>query len=218
MIKEIRIHFRKCGQVKYISHLDLMRTMTRAVRRAGIPVWYTEGFNKHPYLTFAAPLSLGVEGLSESMDNKLIQDIDMEDIVSGLNSVLPSGLEVYSAGTPVMKAGDIDKAVYRLTFPVKPKDFAAFLEQDSITVEKRTKKGGQRLIELKPFIEQGAISQKDDGSTVMEVTLPCSSTQTINPLLIVSACKNYFADKGQQHIFCDVLRLDLLDGQGNSFK
>ncbi|MDD2362439.1 MAG: TIGR03936 family radical SAM-associated protein [Oscillospiraceae bacterium] len=218
-MKEIRIFFRKCGRAKYISHLDLMRTMTRAVRRAGIPVWYTQGFNKHPYITFAAPLSLGFEGLTESMDIKLIQDIGMEDIVADMNSVLPSGIEVYSAAEPVMKAGDIEKAIYKLTFSIRLKDFAAFIEQDSITAEKRTKKGGLRLIELKPFIEQANISENEDGSAVMEVTLPCGSTQTINPLLIVSVCNKFFADKGlQSHIFCDVLRLDLLDGQGNSFK
>ena len=144
-MKEIRIFFRKCGRAKYISHLDLMRTMTRAVRRAGIPVWYTQGFNKHPYITFAAPLSLGFEGLTESMDIKLIQDIGMEDIVADMNSVLPSGIEVYSAAEPVMKAGDIEKAIYKLTFSIRLKDFAAFIEQDSITAEKRTKKGGLRL-------------------------------------------------------------------------
>ncbi|MBQ9964192.1 MAG: DUF2344 domain-containing protein, partial [Clostridia bacterium] len=58
----MRITFSKTGSARYISHLDLNRTMTRAVRRAGLPIWYTEGFNRHPYLTFAAPLSLGYEG------------------------------------------------------------------------------------------------------------------------------------------------------------
>ena len=48
----VRIWFRKTGRVKYVSHLDIMRCMTRAVRRAQIPLWYTEGFNPHPYLNF----------------------------------------------------------------------------------------------------------------------------------------------------------------------
>ena len=66
-MKDIRIRFEKTGRARYISHLDLTRAMTRAVRRAGLPIWYTEGFNKHPYLTFAAPLSLGFEGTDESL-------------------------------------------------------------------------------------------------------------------------------------------------------
>ena len=67
----VRIFFSKSGRARYISHLDLNRTMTRAVRRAGLPIWYTEGFSRHPYLTFAAPLSLGFEGERETMDLRL---------------------------------------------------------------------------------------------------------------------------------------------------
>ncbi|HBT64885.1 MAG TPA: hypothetical protein DEB10_09535, partial [Ruminococcaceae bacterium] len=85
-MKEVRIRFRKIGRAKYISHLDLTRTMTRALRRAGIPIWYTEGFNRHPYVTFASPLSLGFEGLCESMDIRLVQDMPMEELVAVLNS------------------------------------------------------------------------------------------------------------------------------------
>ena len=54
--------------------------MTRVIRRAGIPLWYTEGFNRHPYITFAAPLSLGYEGLRESMDLRLEEELPMEEL------------------------------------------------------------------------------------------------------------------------------------------
>ena len=61
----VRIWFKKMGMSRYVSHLDLMRAMTRAIRRANLPLWYTEGFNPHPYMTFALPLSLGMESLCE---------------------------------------------------------------------------------------------------------------------------------------------------------
>ena len=67
-MRNVRIRFSKTGRARYISHLDLSRVMQRSLRRAGIPLWYTEGFNRHPYVTFAAPLSLGFEGLQETMD------------------------------------------------------------------------------------------------------------------------------------------------------
>ena len=60
-MQNIRIFFEKRGRVKYISHLDLMRAMSRAVRRAALPIWYTEGFNPKPYLSFPLPLPLGQE-------------------------------------------------------------------------------------------------------------------------------------------------------------
>ena len=88
-MKTVRIWFRKIGAAKYISHLDLNRCMARAMRRAAIPAWVTEGFNPHLFLTFALPLSLGQEGLDESMDIKLPDDFPIETLPDRLNAVLP---------------------------------------------------------------------------------------------------------------------------------
>ena len=49
-MREVRLRFSKTGRLKYISHLDINRAMSRALKRAGIPLWYTEGFNPHPYM------------------------------------------------------------------------------------------------------------------------------------------------------------------------
>ena len=66
----IRVWFTKTGEASYISLLDLQRVMQRALKRSGLPVWYTLGFNPHIYMTFAAPLSLGQESLAETVDFK----------------------------------------------------------------------------------------------------------------------------------------------------
>ncbi|MDR3206846.1 MAG: TIGR03936 family radical SAM-associated protein, partial [Oscillospiraceae bacterium] len=63
-----RISFAKTGRARYISHLDLMRTLQRSFARAGLPLGYTEGFNPHPYLSVARPLPVGVAGLGELAD------------------------------------------------------------------------------------------------------------------------------------------------------
>ena len=60
-MKSTRIWFHKFGTAKYISHLDLNRCVARAFHKAKLPMWYTEGFNPHAFVTFALPLSLGVE-------------------------------------------------------------------------------------------------------------------------------------------------------------
>ena len=57
-MREVRLRFSKTGRLKYISHLDINRAMSRALKRAQIPLWYTEGFNPHPYMSFSLPLSL----------------------------------------------------------------------------------------------------------------------------------------------------------------
>ena len=76
----VRVWFKKMGMSRFVSHLDLMRAMTRALRRADVPLWYTEGFNPHPYITFALPLSLGMESLCESMDMRIEGDSTNEEI------------------------------------------------------------------------------------------------------------------------------------------
>jgi len=223
-VKEIRIRFKKIGRAKYISHLDLTRTMIRAVRRAGIPVWYTEGFNRHPYVTFAAPLSLGFEGLNECMDTRLVEDMPMEEMVTRLNSVLPEGIEVIKASDPVMKPGDIAFAQYRLSF-LKGKfkgiegNIREFLARDSILVEKKTKKGDSKKIDLMPLLEKAAI-ETGDSAVMLEVTLPCSSTETVNPGLISAALNDFLTEKydGENKLFCDITRRDLLNAEGLPFE
>ena len=67
--------------------------MSRALKRAQIPLWYTEGFNPHPYMSFSLPLSLGVESLCESVDLRIIGDITNDEIKYRLNNVLPQDIK-----------------------------------------------------------------------------------------------------------------------------
>lgn len=217
VLKEIRIRFSKTGRAKFISHLDLMRTMTRAVRRAAIPVWYTEGFNRHPYLKFASPLSLGFEGLDESMDVRLIKDMPAADIVDRLNRVLPDGLRVHRAGEPVMKLSDIAFARYRMNFKDNNNNLSKFVTEQNIIAKKRTKKGLVRDIELSPFLNKAdLIKNRNDNELCL--ILPCGS-ETINPALVVTAYEEYIEQCQGQHIkvLCDIARLALLNGDGHLF-
>lgn len=93
-MREVRLRFSKTGRLKYISHLDINRAMSRALKRAQIPLWYTEGFNPHPYMSFSLPLSLGVESLCESVDLRIIGDITNDEIKNRLNNVLPQDIKI----------------------------------------------------------------------------------------------------------------------------
>ena len=217
-MKDIRIRFEKTGRARYISHLDLTRAMTRAVRRAGLPIWYTEGFNKHPYLTFAAPLSLGFEGTDESMDLRLLEELPMEELVRRMNAVLPDGLHATGAGEPVHKVGELAAARYRLTFTGDVSRMADFLAQESIPAEKRTKKGGVKTIDLKPSLTGARWEETGDGALTMEVVLPCSSTETINPSLITAAYSAFVVNGGEPAVSCRVLRTALYAADGALFR
>lgn len=89
-MKSVRIWFEKRGLAIYTSHLDMNRCLTRAVRRANIPLWYTEGFNPHPYITFLLPLPLGQEGRREPLDIRIEDDeMPFAEIVDRLNALCP---------------------------------------------------------------------------------------------------------------------------------
>ena len=88
-MKTVRVFFAKEGRLKYISHLDVTRCLARVFKRSRLPIWYTQGFNPHAYLTFALPLPLGVESCCESFDFRLTEEVSCEEVTDRLNAVLP---------------------------------------------------------------------------------------------------------------------------------
>lgn len=213
MLKNVRIIFSKTGRSKYVSHLDLMRTMTRAMRRAAIPLWYTEGFNRHPYLTFAAPLSLGYEGLRESMDIRLEDDMAYEQLVDQLNAVLPEGIRAVSAGEAVAKVKELTAAVYRMDLPCGQECVCSLLNAPEILVEKRTKKKTMKTMDIHPYFSKAMVDSDGEDRCIMTVTLPCGSAENINPGLFISALEKYVGSS----VDAKILRLQLLKSDGNEF-
>ncbi|QIB26274.1 TIGR03936 family radical SAM-associated protein [Caloranaerobacter azorensis] len=92
----IRVRFSKKDDMKYISHLDLMRLFQRAFRRADIPVKYSQGFNPHPKFSLATALPIGVTSDGEYMDVELENDIDKDEFINRINDVLPDGIKILS--------------------------------------------------------------------------------------------------------------------------
>ena len=115
--QNIRIRFSKTGAMRFISHLDLNRTMARAFRRAGLPIAYSEGFNPRPKLVFGLNLSIGAESKCEILDTQLTQEMEYEDIMQRLNDTLPEGLDVYYVKRPVMPTKTIGFCDYEITIP-----------------------------------------------------------------------------------------------------
>jgi len=213
VLKTVRIVFEKRGRAKFISHLDLTRTMTRVVRRASIPLWYTEGFNRHPYLTFAAPLSLGYEGLRETMDLRLEEELPYEELVDRLNSAMPEGLRVVSAADAVCKPGDLFAATYLLHFDCSADELTALLSRPEILVEKKTKKKTTKTVDIRPAFARAQVKPCDQGASVT-VTLPCNSAETINPGLLLTALNAGREQPAHIH----VIRQELLTKDGVPFR
>ena len=158
----------------------------RAVKRCKLPVWETQGFNPHIYITFALPLALGTEGICESLDTKLTEDISFEEICERLNSALPRDIRVLSAAEPVYKNTDIEKSEYEIRIVTDYEKLSAFFAQDRIITEKKTKKGVSE-IDLKPAIE---IAEMSEG--FIRMRLPSGTQTNINANLVFEAFEKHF--------------------------
>ena len=107
MSEKLRLRFEKTGRAVYISHLDLMHTMQRAFNRAGYRLKYSEGFNPHPQIAIALPLSVGAASRCEIMDFKLLEDPDLAELPARLTAAMPEGVRVLEAYEPSRKVAEL---------------------------------------------------------------------------------------------------------------
>lgn len=187
--------------------------MTRAVRRAGIPLWYTEGFNRHPYLTFASPLSLGFESEGEIMEIRLVEDMPLAQVTDRMNAALPEGFRVLETFEAVHKVRDLQLAGYRLEIALPADTVTDLLAQPEILVEKRTKKKTMKTVDIRPAFENAVVTATATGCCV-QVQLPVSSENTVNPTLLITALT---AKTGETPVYT-VTRIGLYLADGKDFK
>ncbi|SDN36373.1 radical SAM-linked protein [Acetanaerobacterium elongatum] len=217
-LNNVRIRFSKLGRAAYISHLDMMRCMQRALKRSKIPVWYTQGFNPHMYVTFAMPLSLGFESVYETMDFKLTEELAMPSLIKRLNEALPPEIRVLQAAEPQKKFEDIAFSEYQLTVHgTQPDNFLplweAFIAQPEIMSQKKTKKGFKE-VNLKDYIGEASAS-KQEGNVVIALRLTAGVNEGLNPSLLIKAFQQQ-NPSSFSHI--TVLRTILLDKELHPFE
>ncbi|SHM23693.1 TIGR03936 family radical SAM-associated protein [Ruminococcus flavefaciens] len=188
----VRATFEKCGRAKYISHLDLNRCMLRTFRRSRLPIWYTEGFNPHPYYSFALALSLGFESSCEILDFNLNEDISFDEIRDKLNAVMPEGMRIIKVAEQKQKITAIAKAEYSFSLISGDTErlFDAVQEliaSPEINIEKKTKKG-IKTVDIKPDLEI-LFCEKADNSVKISMYLPAGTQTNYNPTLFIEALK-----------------------------
>ena len=190
-MQEIRLRFSKTDTAKYISHLDINRAFQRALSRAKIELWYIEGFNPHPYMSFSLPLSLGVESLCENVDIRILNDISPEEIKNKMNAVLPSGIRIVDVYDDFMDSSEIAYSDYVYKFEFKDNETALkkiedVLNQDEILALKKGKKGKKRIMketDIKQFIDKYNISIRDN-QIVLNIRLLAGPDKNLNPSLL----------------------------------
>lgn len=190
---DVRMFYEKTGMAKFISHLDTVRCITRAMKRANVPIWYTEGFNPHAFLTFAMPLSLGFESYCETVDFRLTENVDLAELTQKLNNALPVDITVKKIALPHMSPNDIRWAEYKIIFN-NPDELLlekahSILSANEILVEKKGKQGRKKVakeVNIKEHIRTYELSETD-GKLILKTVLASGTTTNINPMLLIGA-------------------------------
>ena len=223
-MREVRVMFRKTGKAKYISHLDLTRCFSRAITRAKITLWYTEGYNPRPYMTFSMPLTLGVDGMAEAMDLRIEGDMTDEEIYDRLAPVMPPDITVYQVAPPVHKMADIQYSRYEFLVEqhqLSPEELMSSFQNSAadpdIYIEKLGKKGREKVMKQIPIHEhtrEFSVEALEDGTVRMEVLLTSNNAFGINPKLFID---KYLEVAGVEPEYLAMKRLGLYTASGDPF-
>lgn len=192
-----RIKFRKYGVMKFIGHLDIMRYFQKAMRRAEIPIAFTEGYSPHMVMSFAQPLGVGITSDGEYLDIELNGHITSKEAVERLNSVMVEGIDIVSfveiaedkkaSGMTIVSAAD-----YRVGLPesgfgevITESMVNAFWSREEIVVLKKTKRS-EKEVDIKPMIYDMHLDE--DG---IYLFLATGSERNLKPDLVMDAFLRY---------------------------
>lgn len=198
----LRVKFSRGEEVKYISHLDLMRVFERALRRARLPVAFTKGFNPHPEMVFGLPLSVGVTSEAEYADFEFEEDIEPSEFMERLNSQLPEGLRVLDARKKFTRdniMASVTMASYKIMIANEGhfeesflrEKLKEFVERPSVIVMKKTK-SKVRDVDIKPMIRQINLEGLKDGTFTINCLLSAGSSENLKPELLYDAIAENF--------------------------
>lgn len=191
--------FEKGEELRFIGHLDLMRTIQRALRRSHLPIRYSNGFNPHIRLSFAAPLSVGVAGRREWMEAPMEDGADPEEFMARMNGVLPPSLQIVYAKTiddsfPTLMSL-VAGSRYSIELPLGPETEKAatalegFLALPEYVANRRTK-SGENPCDIRPFVKEAALSVETDGYRLSLTTL-CTAAGALKPSLWLKCLLEY---------------------------
>ena len=195
---KLRLRFEKTGRAVWISHLDLMHTMQRAFSRAGYALKYSEGFNPHPQISIALPLSVGMASRCEIMDFRLKNDADLNELPARLTAVMPEGIRVTDCYEQVNKPALLKYLEIEGSFEYDARDteemakaLTDFYAWESIVITKKTKRGVGES-DIRPAIRDISFT-----AGVGEVRLHAvisAQEPTLNPALLADALRQLQPD------------------------
>jgi radical SAM-linked protein len=196
----LRAFFEKTGNAAYISHLDLMRLLQRAFKRAGLSLTHTKGYNPRPSVSIALPLSLGVESCCELLDFELEgETVSFDEIKDRLNASLTDGvriLKVYDNGAKLKHLAFLSCVVtmeYDAGIPAGAVNrIQELFKSEELVVEKKGKNGitEQNIV---PMIQEILVEEKNEKELYLK-GMTCCQNPTLNPAQLTAAIEKYLPE------------------------
>lgn len=214
---KVRIKFSKYGAMKFIGHLDIMRYFQKAFRRADIDIAYSQGFNPHQLMSFAAPLGVGITSDGEYLDVQLNSCDGKEVMIDRLNAEMVYGIDITDFSILDDKCKNSMSLVAAADYKISLKDgynaefesfkndfagkFSQFYNQDFINIVKKSKKS-EKEVDIKPLIyditfekdnNHQTVAEKFDNGLCVYMSLACGSEENLKPELVMEAFCNYLS-------------------------
>ena len=191
-----RLNYEKTDSVRYISHLDFVRVLNRTVRRSQLPVTYTIGFNPHPVMVVALPLSVGTTSEDEYIDIDFDEKIDENVVMERFNEAFGGGIRVKRVkclGDGDLSFKKLNEASYKVIVETKGEvvfDTASFMKLESIVVSKKSK-STIKDVDIKNDIKELKVLNKDGSFIEFFMTLPAGNEYNLKPELVIEAMDKY---------------------------
>jgi len=200
--------FEKAESVRWLGHLDLLRAFERAIRRAGLPIAFSNGFNPRERLVFASALSTGITGKAEPVTLELTEPLEAEQILLRLNAALPSGIRIQH-GEPLPEAGvrdllnGYDRAEYEAVCACSPETteeaaqsaIGALLARPRICLV-RVKEGRTKEVDIRPFLVALALCPETLGNArlTLRMIVALGEAGNAKPVEVVAALSEHLPD------------------------
>lgn len=217
-VRTVRICYAKNGAMTYVSHLDVQRTFTRALVKGGLPLYYTEGFNPIPKLTFASPLSVGTSGEQEFAQIKLVREMDDEAVLQSLSWAMPADIQIKAVYTPETQFKEIAWAENQIDFhvPVQQDVLQSLTARfDGPVVILKKTKSSEKETDIRPFIKNIHFEMLPDGVRILAVTR-ADSANYLNPVYVAKVCAQIL-DPNESGYYT-IHRRGLLFEDGSAFR
>ncbi len=217
---KLRISYTQTGRAIWISHLDMMRMLQRAMNRANVPIRYSEGFNPHAQISILLPLSVGTESYCQLADIRVRRDVDIAALPAQLTAVMPEGIVVTGCWEEGEKAAALQtleaQCRWEYSDPVGADRLAAIkalFERKELIVQRKTKRG-EGPFDLLPYVKVEDI--RAEGSAVLLRVLLSAAEPVVKPELLSKAVQENAPELAPASVRCT--RLKLLNKEGKLFR